>query len=226
MKPSATGNPLPEPVPPFGLVLIGADASLEDVLREHFAAPAVGWRVDACASVHSAWNGVFASRSHAVLVSWPVSAIDGLEVLRRVRAHAPHMPAVLFGLPPCAATLCSALMAGAQGCLITPLRPADLPQHLGNALDGGLALCKTAADLLLEAFREMGKRARRAGLSAREQDVMLCLELHPTDKECAAALGISAATVHAHLATIYKKLGVHDRNSALRVYWSALRGGG
>jgi len=38
-------------------------------------------------------------------------------------------------------------------------------------------------------------------------------------------LGISEATVHAHLATIYKQLRVHDRESAVRLFMGHFPGG-
>ncbi|KJC64279.1 helix-turn-helix transcriptional regulator [Agreia bicolorata] len=53
-------------------------------------------------------------------------------------------------------------------------------------------------------------------LSRRERDVLRALSLYGSTKELAAALHVSPNTAKSHLASLYKKLGVHGREQALR----------
>jgi ATP/maltotriose-dependent transcriptional regulator MalT len=52
-------------------------------------------------------------------------------------------------------------------------------------------------------------------LSAREREVLALIAQGRTNREAAAALFISEATVKTHLLHIYAKLGVPDRASAV-----------
>jgi DNA-binding NarL/FixJ family response regulator len=52
-------------------------------------------------------------------------------------------------------------------------------------------------------------------LSAREREVLEGVRRGMTDAEIAAALVVSPRTVNKHLERIYRKLGVHNRTSAV-----------
>ncbi len=57
---------------------------------------------------------------------------------------------------------------------------------------------------------------RRGGLSARELEVLRLLATGLTDAQIAEHLVLSLHTIHAHLRTIYSKLGVSSRSAATR----------
>ena len=54
------------------------------------------------------------------------------------------------------------------------------------------------------------------GLTARELEVLSLVAEGRTDAEVAEALVVSLRTVHAHLRSVYRKLGVHTRSAATR----------
>ncbi len=58
-------------------------------------------------------------------------------------------------------------------------------------------------------------RAREVGLTSRETAVLLCLADGLTAGATAHRLGCSARTVTTHTARLYRKLGVHDRLTAV-----------
>ncbi len=215
--------------PPRRLALVDADRHLHAAVREHLSKPEAGWHVEAYTSTKAAWPGIASTPPCVVLMDVAPPTATGLSCLRALRARLPDVPVVVYTAQDGAGLLLRTLSAGARGYLVKPLPVADLLPHLHKVLDGGLALCEKAERLLLEGLCGMNHTRASLGLSLREEQVILCLCQHrsdPSDKTCAEVLGISMATVHAHLARIFKKLNVHDRESAIRVFTQHLLGGG
>ncbi|HPY30671.1 MAG TPA: response regulator transcription factor [Verrucomicrobiota bacterium] len=212
--------------PPRRLALVDADRHLHAAVREHLSKPEAGWHVEAYTSTKAAWPGIASVPPCVVLMDVFPPTATGLDCLRALRARLPSVPVVVYTAQDDAGLLLRTLSAGARGYLIKPLPPADLLPHLHKVLDGGLALCEKAERLLLEGLRGLWLQHSALRLTWAEQQVMLCLCLHRRNKDCARALRISEATVHAHLASIYKKLNVHNRESAIQVFTQKLHGGG
>jgi DNA-binding NarL/FixJ family response regulator len=184
------------------------------------------WQVGLYASVAAAEQSFVAALPHVLLLDILSLGVEGIARFRALKARSPALPVILFTSPIPPGLLLQAMMAGASGCLIKPQPAAALLPQLGKVLDGGLALCEKAERLLLEGLRGLWLRHSALRLTWAEQQVMLCLCLHRRNKDCARALRISEATVHAHLARIYKKLNVHNRESAIQVFTQTLHGGG
>jgi DNA-binding NarL/FixJ family response regulator len=70
-----------------------------------------------------------------------------------------------------------------------------------------------------EALRDAAPPARDAagGLTARQAEVLCLVARGRTDRQIAAALGLSAETVGRHLSRIYRTLGVTSRAAAAAV---------
>jgi DNA-binding NarL/FixJ family response regulator len=119
---------------------------------------------------------------------------------------------------------------GAQG---TPVECAS--RLAGDARPGELLLSLEAAAAVGDAFRLMpsGPDAQRViapnavaaigeavaypgGLTAREVEVLRLVALGLSDAEVARQLFLSVRTVHAHLRSIYRKLGLRSRTAAVR----------
>lgn len=71
--------------------------------------------------------------------------------------------------------------------------------------------------LMLPACATGGKHASSDALSAREREVLRFVATGMTDAQVAAALVVSPRTVHAHLRSIYAKLGVSTRSAVTRI---------
>jgi DNA-binding CsgD family transcriptional regulator len=74
-----------------------------------------------------------------------------------------------------------------------------------------------------------GKRGAAAKLTERETDIARLVAARKSNKEIAAALGISARTVTTHVANIFGKLGVSSRGELadrIRVGVGGSGGGG
>lgn len=124
------------------------------------------------------------------------------------------------------------LLAGADGCLVKPLARHDLPAMIERAVSGLPAFCVDAQAAIIAAARRAnsapvspGKSpAPAAGaprLSAREKQVLACLEQGLLYKEIADRLHISLAKVHKLLHGSYVKLDADNRTEAIRNWHSA-----
>ena len=106
-----------------------------------------------------------------------------------------------------------AIEAGATGYLLKDAPRAELLRAVQAAARGEAVLAPAVAS------RHMGRvRAPEPGqelLSQRELEVLALVAAGNTNKEAAAQLFISEATVKTHLLHIYAKLGVSDRAAAV-----------
>ncbi|GAA4935023.1 response regulator [Actinoplanes utahensis] len=107
-----------------------------------------------------------------------------------------------------------AIEAGAIGYLIKDAPREDLFRAVRAAARGETVLSPSVAALLLARVRPQWS-APRALLSAREHEVLTLIAEGRTNREAAAALFLSEATVKTHLLHIYAKLEVPDRASAV-----------
>ena len=208
------------------LALVADDPSAHHALRRQLSWLDADWQVEVYTDAASALRDIPASPPHVVLMEVALPDLPGIECTKKLKAAVPDLPVVFYTARADSRTLLEGMMAGASGYLIKPVASAELVLHLCKAVMGGLALCARAEGLLLESLHRLGRASTRLGLSWREQESMLCLCQHRSHKECAGVLGISEATVHAHLARVYKKLHVHDRESAVRLFMGRLSGGG
>lgn len=100
-----------------------------------------------------------------------------------------------------------------------PHRPAQSSSDAANALRDGVAAGRLDGEAVDAVLRAAGHRVRSrpqgpAGLTPREVEVLVQLARGARNREIAAALGISAKTVSAHLERVYVKAGVTTRAAA------------
>ncbi|MFD9895787.1 response regulator [Amycolatopsis sp. NPDC059027] len=104
-----------------------------------------------------------------------------------------------------------AIEAGATGYLLKDAPRDELLRAVRSAARGDAVLSPSVAARLMSRFR-----APATGpLSRREIEVLELVAAGSTNREAAAKLFISEATVKSHLLNIYGKLGVGDRAAAV-----------
>ncbi|MFC4592234.1 response regulator [Sphaerisporangium corydalis] len=106
----------------------------------------------------------------------------------------------------------TAIEAGATGYLLKDTQRDDLIRAVRTARRGEAVLSPSVATRLLGQVR-----APADPLSARELEVLDLIAQGTTNREVAARLFVSEATVKSHLLHIYLKLGVNDRAAAVAV---------
>ena len=109
-----------------------------------------------------------------------------------------------------------AIEAGATGYLLKDAPRDDLLRAVRAAAHGEAVLSPSVAARLMSQFRSPRPEAPAPGpLSQRELEVLELVAAGSTNREAAARLFISEATIKSHLLNIYGKLGVSDRAAAV-----------
>lgn len=105
-----------------------------------------------------------------------------------------------------------AIEAGATGYLLKDAPSDELMRAVEAAARGDAVLSPAVAMRLMGRLREP-----ESPLSARELEVLRLIAAGTTNREAAARLFISEATVKTHILHIYAKLDVNDRAAAVAV---------
>jgi DNA-binding NarL/FixJ family response regulator len=104
-----------------------------------------------------------------------------------------------------------AIEAGATGYLLKDAPRAELLRAVRAAARGQAVLSPSVATRLMSRLRAPSP----GPLSQRELEILELVAAGTTNREAAARLFISEATVKTHLLNIYAKLGVGDRAAAV-----------
>jgi DNA-binding NarL/FixJ family response regulator len=173
--------------------------------------------VDVVAETHSGRELVSVAtleRPDLVVVGRPADVAVTDTVLRLSRLR--PTPSVVALLAPGEEHDVAYLIAlGVRGVALRTGSPEDLAAVIGSALKGEQhvvaalqpALANTGALRLAAPANDL--------LSAREREVLACLAQGRSNREIAATLSVTLATVKSHLVRIYAKLEASNRNEAL-----------
>ncbi|HEY7401762.1 MAG TPA: response regulator transcription factor [Actinomycetota bacterium] len=146
---------------------------------------------------------------------------DGLELLRSMRSSWPQVPVIMLSTYENAPYVKRALADGAAGYLLKDATPEDLGQAINVALSGsGNVLSPRVIQNLFEDSEVSSSQSSNTGrrqefnLTQRENDILALLAEGKSNREIAQSLFLSEKTVKAHLAAIFRKLGVTNRTQA------------
>ncbi|MEU6628085.1 response regulator transcription factor [Streptomyces parvus] len=110
-----------------------------------------------------------------------------------------------------------AIEAGATGYLLKDAPREELFAAVRAAADGRSVLSPAVASRLMTRVRTPAADPAETTLSAREREVLVLVARGTTNREIAAELFISEATVKTHLTHVFAKLGAKDRAAAVAV---------
>lgn len=158
-------------------------------------------------------------RHDVALVDIRMPGRDGIELLREIRSSWPDVPVIVVTSFDNGEYVKTALSEGAAGYLLKDASPEDLVQAILVALSGsGNVLSPRAVRNLFDGSHveqvESREPALDAGLTRRESDVLELLAGGASNREISRQLFLSEKTVKAHLAAVFRKLGVTNRTQA------------
>jgi DNA-binding NarL/FixJ family response regulator len=152
------------------------------------------------------------------LVDVRMPELDGLELLRAIKTEWAELPVIMLSTYDNAPYVKRALADGASGYLLKDATPEDLSQAINVAMSGsGNVLSPRVIQNLFddqESSNSSGGRRSEYSLTQREHDILALLAEGRSNREIAGALYLSEKTVKAHLAAIFRKLGVTNRTQA------------
>ena len=157
------------------------------------------------------------------LVDVRMPDLDGLELLRAIKADWPDVPVIMLSTYENASYVRRALADGAAGYLLKDATPEDLTQAIRVAISGGgNVLSPQVIQNLFEDVESTGEsvfdqgnpRHSEYSLTRREHEILALLAEGRSNRSIAQYLYLSEKTVKAHLASIFRKLGVANRTQA------------
>jgi len=161
-----------------------------------------------------------------VLCDVRMQGASGLDLCRLVRERDPERKVILLSVYDDEQYLFQALRVGASGYLLKGISSDELVRQLesvhsgATAIDPGLAA--RAVDTAARLQRDEFWPGARHGLTQRESEILSFVVTGLSNRAIANKLVIGDETVKSHLRSIYRKLGVSDRTSAVA---TALREG-
>lgn len=144
-----------------------------------------------------------------VITDIQMPGVDGIEVTRRLRAEG-GPPVLILTTYDTQANILAAVEAGAMGFLLKDAPESELHAAVVATAAGRRTLSSEVAEVLADRMMRPDE-----ALSAREMEILEALQTGKSNREIAAALFISEATVKTHLIHIYSKLGVDNRTAAV-----------
>jgi len=152
-----------------------------------------------------------------VLLDLQLPDMHGLTALERIREARPHLPVVVVTMHEDAGLVRQAIRAGATGYLLKGIGRRELRAalsavgHGGSVLDPALLRAAIGAD-----GREPAASAEASlpALSPIERDLLRLVAAGLTNRQIAADLRWSQATVKKYVQRVLEKLAVSDRTQA------------
>ena len=157
-----------------------------------------------------AQDTVAQARPDVVLMDLSMPVLDGIAATRALLAARPDLAVIALTSFSDRAQVQDVLAAGAVGYLLKDCAPHELVAAVRSAAAGHAPLDPRVAALLLPGRQPDPRRL----LSEREVQVLELAATGLANKQIGRRLGISEATVKAHLGNVFRRIGVADRTSA------------
>lgn len=146
-----------------------------------------------------------------VLMDLRMPKVDGIAATRGLRQERPDAKVLVLTTYETDADILRAVEVGAVGFLLKDTHENQLFGAIRDAARGDSPLTPSVAARMMERLRNSSDST----LSSREIEILRLVAQGTNNKDIAANLWISEATVKSHLNRTFEKLGAVDRTSAV-----------
>jgi DNA-binding NarL/FixJ family response regulator len=177
--------------------------------------------VCACASAEEAVVEIPLHKPNVVLMDIHLPGESGIACTARLREKSPNLQVIMLTVYKDIKMIFQALKAGACGYVLKRSDEKEILEAIAEVRAGGAPMTSEIARMVVRSFRESPKVSDSGDtdqLSSREMEILALVAEGCPNKEIAARLFISSATVRTHLMHIYEKLHVHCRTEAAAKY--------
>src|SRR2546423_2333660 len=168
------------------------------------------------AVVHDVKSAVTALNQHkpdVVLADYHLPDGTGADIARAVRNTLPDTSVLVLTADPSAATLNDVARSGAVGHMTKERGFAEVVESVRAAASGEILFAPSELQRLL--LESAAHKKIIEPLTARELEVLRLLASGTSTTAAAESLGISTATLRAHVQAVLRKLGAHSRLEAV-----------
>ena len=152
------------------------------------------------------------TRPDIILMDVQMPRVDGIEALRRIRAHDPEARVIVLTTYRNEDYIFPSLQAGARGYLLKDASREELASAIRKVHAGESLLDPQLADTVTHARGQ-------DTLTARELEVLRLMADQKSNAQIAELLFVSENTVKTHVSNILAKLGCNDRAAAVLTAW-------
>lgn len=164
-----------------------------------------------CSSFAEADAALSAGAVDLLLLDLKLSDVEGMTGLNLVRANHPAVPVVVVSASEEPHTVRRTLAVGASGFIPKSASLETMVEAIGQVLDGET----WAPDVGEAEGEEADLQSRIASLTPSQLRILEGLKAGRLNKQIAYDLGVTEATIKAHLTSVFRKLGVQNRTQAV-----------
>jgi DNA-binding NarL/FixJ family response regulator len=155
-----------------------------------------------------------------ILLDTDMSGLDTAEAIRLIKQSVPKVEIIALAETTEHQKAFRILEAGASGYVLKDINPDDLVRAIEAVCQGRTLMDPYVARQLVERLRVVVKENHKdsthlSGLSSRELEILMEMTRGATDRQIAAKLFLSTATVKSHIHSIFGKIGVKNRTMAV-----------
>jgi DNA-binding NarL/FixJ family response regulator len=199
----------------YHIAIVDDHPLFRDALRQTLAAGFEDLRLSEAGSIEELGQLLGAGTVDLVLLDLSMPGVQGFSGLVYLRALAPDIPIVVVSANESPLTIRRCLDFGASGYIPKSLPVTRIKQAVAAVLAGEIWVPAEIAAEIQEEPETTALIERLATLTPQQVRVLMMLGEGLLNKQIAYQLGVSEATVKAHVSAILQKLRVESRTQAV-----------